>query len=105
MEARRESPARQLRHGLNEVPDETLKHLYLLWYNYYQRIEMVKRKGRPKVPATRKRTEILRFFVTKSEDLKIREAANLRRLTLSEFLRSAARSSTERREANDANKK
>jgi hypothetical protein len=50
---------------------------------------MVK-SGRPKVPASRKRTEILRFFVTKSEDLKIREAASLRHLTLSEFLRSAA---------------
>jgi uncharacterized protein (DUF1778 family) len=56
---------------------------------------MVK-KGRPRVPASRKRTEILRFFVTKSEDLRIREAAHLRHLTLSEYLRSAALSSAER---------
>jgi hypothetical protein len=53
------------------------------------------KQGRPKVPASRKRTKILRFFVTKSEDLKIREAASLRHLTLSEFLRSAALSLAE----------
>jgi uncharacterized protein (DUF1778 family) len=46
--------------------------------------------GRPKVPANLQRTKILRFFVTKSEDSKIRKAASLRHLTLSEFLRSAA---------------
>jgi|ERR1700677_5117941 hypothetical protein len=34
---------------------------------------MANKKGRPKVPAIRKETEILRFFVTKSEDLMIRE--------------------------------
>jgi len=53
------------------------------------------KQGRPKVPASRKRTEILRFFVTKSEDSKIREAASLRHVTLSEFLRSAALSVAE----------
>jgi hypothetical protein len=57
---------------------------------------MVKAKGRPKVPASRRRTEILRFFVTKSEDQKIREAANHRHLTLSEYLRRAALSLAER---------
>ena len=35
----------------------------------------MEKQGRPKVPASRKRTKILRFFVTKSEDSKIREAA------------------------------
>jgi uncharacterized protein (DUF1778 family) len=55
---------------------------------------MIKR-GRPTLPASRKRTEILRFFVTKSEDSKIREAAYSRHLTVSEFLRSAALSVAE----------
>jgi len=55
------------------------------------------KRGRPRVPTSRKRTEILRFFVTKSEDLRIREAANIRHMTLSEFLRGAALSLAERK--------
>jgi hypothetical protein len=51
---------------------------------------MVKRAGRPEIPASQKREEILRFVVKKSEAVKIRSRAKALGLTISEYLRSVA---------------
>lgn len=51
---------------------------------------MPKRIGRPPVEPSRKRGVIFRFVATKSEAVKIRSAARVSGLTLSEYLRSVA---------------
>lgn len=51
---------------------------------------MVKRVGRPEVPASRRREVIFRFVATKAEATKIRGAAKAVNLTISEYLRSVA---------------
>ena len=51
---------------------------------------MSKRAGRPEVPASQRREEILRFVVTKAEAAKIRSKAKEQGLTLSEYLRQVA---------------
>jgi hypothetical protein len=51
---------------------------------------MRKRSGRPEVPASQRREEILRFVVTKAEAAEIRGKAKEQRMSLSEYLRQAA---------------
>jgi hypothetical protein len=51
---------------------------------------MRKRAGRPAVPASQRREEILRFVVTKAEAALIRGKAKGQRMSLSEYLRQVA---------------
>jgi hypothetical protein len=51
---------------------------------------MIKRAGRPEVPASQKRQEIIRFVVTKAEAARIRAKAKEQGLSLSEYLRQVA---------------
>ena len=52
-------------------------------------IAMKRRVGRPKMAASERREEILRFMVTKEEEALIRAKAAELHLTLSEYLRFA----------------
>lgn len=51
---------------------------------------MVKRVGRPNVPASEKRSEAFRFAATKAEAARIRAKAKAMGQTISEYLRSAS---------------
>jgi hypothetical protein len=51
---------------------------------------MSKRAGRPEVPASERRSLIMRFVVTKAEAAKIRAAAKGQGMTVSEYLRQVA---------------
>lgn len=51
---------------------------------------MGKRAGRPAVAPSQRREVICRFMITKAEDRKIRGAAKVAGLTVSEYLRSVA---------------
>jgi hypothetical protein len=48
------------------------------------------RSGRPELPASQRREEILRFVVTKAEGAEIRSKAKQQRMSLSEYLRQVA---------------
>jgi hypothetical protein len=51
---------------------------------------MVKRVGRPEIPASKRRNVAFRFVATKEEATKVRAKAKDMGLTLSEYLRQAA---------------
>lgn len=51
---------------------------------------MEKRAGRPEIAPSQRRDVICRFVVTKAEAGKIRRAARVAGLTISEYLRSVA---------------
>jgi hypothetical protein len=51
---------------------------------------MPRRSGRPAVAASKRRERILRFVVTRSEEIRIRAKAKALGQTISEYLRSVA---------------
>jgi hypothetical protein len=61
----------------------------IVWYNLVMgRIIMPKKRmGRPELPESQKRTKIMRFVVTATEERKIKHRAKAMNKTVSEFLR------------------